>query len=95
MQSVNEWAQLNFGSCDVGDKRRTNRLVRVAEEIANNPSASLPNQIEDWGDLYAFSFEIARLLLRFPRLPIMIWQPNKGGRQACSGSSLGGAVGTD
>lgn len=53
MQSVSEWAQLNFGGCDLGDKRRTKRLVKVAEEIANNPSASLPNQIELWGDLKA------------------------------------------
>lgn len=53
MQSVSEWAQLNFGSCELGDKRRTNRLVRVAEEIGENPSASLPNQIESWGDLKA------------------------------------------
>ena len=53
MQSVTEWAQLNFGSCELGDKRRTNRLMQVAEEIANNPSASLPNQIERWGDLKA------------------------------------------
>ena len=51
MQSVSEWAQLNFGRCDLGDKRRTNRLVKVAEEIANNPSASLPSQIERWSDL--------------------------------------------
>jgi hypothetical protein len=51
MQSVSEWVQLNFGSCDLGDKRRTNRLVKVAEEVANNPSASLPSQIERWGDL--------------------------------------------
>jgi hypothetical protein len=53
MQSVSEWAQLNFGNCDLKDKRRTNRLVQVAEDIANNPSASLPNQIELWGDLKA------------------------------------------
>jgi hypothetical protein len=53
MQSVNEWAQLNFGGCELGDKRRTDRLVQVAEEVANNPSASLPNQIEKWGDLKA------------------------------------------
>ena len=53
MQSVQEWAQLNFGNCELGDKRRTNRLVKVAEEIASNPSASLPSQIENWGDLKA------------------------------------------
>lgn len=51
MQSVSEWAQLNFGSCELGDKRRTRRLVQVAEAIGHNPSASLPNQIERWTDL--------------------------------------------
>jgi len=53
MQSVTQWAQLNFGSCQLGDKRRTNRLIEVAEQVASNPSASLPNQIERWGDLKA------------------------------------------
>lgn len=53
MQSTNEWAQLNFGTCELGDKRRTKRMVQVAAEVANNPSASLPNQIEKWGDLKA------------------------------------------
>lgn len=53
MQSETEWAQLNFGSCELGDKRRTNRLMQVAEQVASNPSASLPNQMERWGDLRA------------------------------------------
>jgi len=53
MESVNQWAQRNFGTCDLGDKRRTKRMVQVAEEFANNPSASLPNQLEKWGDLKA------------------------------------------
>jgi len=53
MQCATEWAQLNFGGCELGDKRRTKRLVHVAKEVADNPSASLPNQIERWGDLKA------------------------------------------
>jgi hypothetical protein len=53
MQSVTEWAQLNFGTCELGDKRRTRRLVQVAEQVSNHPSASLPNQIERWSDLKA------------------------------------------
>jgi hypothetical protein len=53
MQSVTEWAQLNFGACELGDKRRTKRLVQVAEQVSNHPSASLPNQIERWSDLKA------------------------------------------
>lgn len=53
MQSVTEWAQLNFGTCELGDKRRTKRLVQVAEHVCNHPSASLPNQMERWSDLKA------------------------------------------
>ena len=53
MLSVKEWAQLNFGGCELGDKRRTARLIQVVEQVGNNPSASLPNQIEHWGDLKA------------------------------------------
>ena len=53
MESVAEWAQLNFGGCDLGDKRREKRLVHTAQQIASNPSASLPSQIELWSDLKA------------------------------------------
>jgi len=53
MQSVTEWAQLNFGACGLGDKRRTDRLVQIAEQVGNHPSASLPNQFERWSDLKA------------------------------------------
>ena len=53
MQSVSEWAQVNFGACDLGDKRRTNRLINVAAQFAKNPSASLPNQLDHWSDLKA------------------------------------------
>ncbi len=48
-----EWAQLNFGDCQLGDKRRTRRLVQVAADVASNPSASFPDQMKTWGDLKA------------------------------------------
>lgn len=47
------WAEEQFGRCQLGDKRRTERLVKVAVEVANNPAASFPDQIEAWGDLKA------------------------------------------
>lgn len=53
MLSTKEWSQENFGKCELGDKRRTKRLVKVAEELASNPAASLPDQLEEWGDLKA------------------------------------------
>jgi len=53
MQAVSQWALDNFGTCELGDKRRTNRIMQVAEQVANNPSASLPDQLVHWGDLKA------------------------------------------
>jgi hypothetical protein len=53
MQANREWAQMNFGNCQLGDKRRTRRLVEVATEVANNPSASFPDQMPTWSDLKA------------------------------------------
>lgn len=47
------WAEQQFGRCELGDRRRTKRLVQMAQQVANNPSASLPDQTETWGDLKA------------------------------------------
>lgn len=47
------WANEMFGKCELNDQRRTKRLVQVAEQVVQNPSASFPDQIENWGDLKA------------------------------------------
>ncbi|MFV1969300.1 MAG: IS4 family transposase, partial [Pirellulaceae bacterium] len=47
------WAEQQFSDCLLKDERRTKRLVKMAEQIANNPSGSLPDQTETWGDLKA------------------------------------------
>lgn len=52
-EPICDWAQRNFGQCDLGDKRRNRRLIQVAEKISNNPSASLPVQLPLWSDLKA------------------------------------------
>lgn len=85
MQSVTEWAQLNFGSCELGDKRRTNRLIQVAEQIASNPSASLPNQIEAWGDLKAAYNLFDREEVSFEAIARPHWE---GSKQRAAGRYL-------
>ncbi len=47
------WAAAQFSDCDLGDKRRTKRLIKMAEQVANNPSATFSEQMETWGDLKA------------------------------------------
>ncbi len=53
MVALTDWAYQNFGSCKLGDKRRTKRLVDVARQVINNPSASFPDQMASWSDLKA------------------------------------------
>jgi len=48
-----DWAQQQFADCGLGDQRRTKRLIKVAEQVADNPSASFPEQMKSWGDLRA------------------------------------------
>ena len=48
---VDQWAEEQFGACDLGDKRRTERLVRFAAQTAADPSGSTPKQTESWNDL--------------------------------------------
>ena len=47
------WAEEQFGSCELADKRRTRRLIEVASRMAIDPSGSLPDQMESWSDLKA------------------------------------------
>jgi hypothetical protein len=50
---VNCWAEAQFGSCQLGDQRRTRRAVQVAAQCAADPSASTTRQTEAWSDCKA------------------------------------------
>ena len=47
------WAREQFGTADLGDRRRTERLIRVAARMAADPSASIPGQMEGWAETKA------------------------------------------
>lgn len=47
------WSELQFGACELGDKRRTRRLVRYGRQVAEKPDASTPRQTESWADCKA------------------------------------------
>lgn len=50
---VNTWAAEQFGDCNLGDRRRTARAVKIASQFAANPSGSTPEQTERWADCKA------------------------------------------
>ena len=51
--SAREWAEQTFGSVRLGDKRRTERAVKMAQAIAHDPAASLPAQMQEEAALQA------------------------------------------
>jgi hypothetical protein len=83
--SVTQWAQWNFGNCQLGDKRRTARLVQLAEQFGSNPSASLPDQTEIWSDLKAAYRLFDRDEVTFEAIARPHWELT---RQSASGRCL-------
>lgn len=47
------WAMENFQDCELGDKRRTTRLVKMANGMVDAPEKSLPGQFTQWACLKA------------------------------------------
>ena len=47
------WASQTFGAAELGDPRRTDRLVKMAAAIAYEPAASLPKAMRNWSETRA------------------------------------------
>jgi hypothetical protein len=50
LENVEQWAVKTFGAAELGDPRRTDRLVKVAAALGGNPSVSLPTSMRNWAD---------------------------------------------
>ena len=48
-----QWVEDSFGACELGDARRTRRLVRIAGNMLAGPEKSLPQQNVEWADVKA------------------------------------------
>ena len=47
-ETPTEWAQKQFGGCQLGDSRRTQRLITIAAAMLEAPGASIPQQMKSW-----------------------------------------------
>lgn len=47
---VQAWAEQEFGSCQLGDIRRNRRLIKLATRMAADPSATTPDQMQEWAE---------------------------------------------
>jgi hypothetical protein len=48
-----DWAQHEFGAVDFGDKRLNRRVLKIAEQFAKQPNASIPKAMGSWADTKA------------------------------------------
>jgi hypothetical protein len=80
-----QWAQQQFGACDLGDTRRTCRLVKFASQVAADPDASTPGQTEQWSDLKAAYRLIDNEHVTFDAIAGPHWQTT---RQQATGTYL-------
>jgi Transposase DNA-binding len=53
LHNPEEWASQTFGAAELGDQRRTDRLVRMAAAIAYDPAASLPKAMRNCSETTA------------------------------------------
>ena len=51
--AAGQWAQSEFAFAQLGDRRRTRRLVNIAEKLASNPGGTLPQAFPNWRELKA------------------------------------------
>ena len=51
MEQASEWAMEQWGGVELGDKRLTRRAVAVGARMAGRTDASMPEQMEDWGEM--------------------------------------------
>jgi len=50
---VSGWIRTEFRSADLGDKRLTDRLVKLGDELGSSPAESIPAACEDWASTKA------------------------------------------
>lgn len=54
MTEVKSFGEMNFGNAELGDKRRTKRLVKLVDQMCARPGGTLPQKIRCPADLQAF-----------------------------------------
>ena len=53
MEHINSFGFRNFGQLDLGDRRRTKRLVKLADQLHRHPGGTLPDKFSEPCDLRA------------------------------------------
>ena len=88
MDWAEQWAGRHFGQVDLKDKRLTRRVVKVVRQMAENPSASIPDQCGGhWGDIKAVYRLLADPYATFERMAQCHWQQTRQAAASGAGGS--------
>jgi hypothetical protein len=71
------WVSQAFSECELGDKRRTKRLVKVAGNMLASPEKSLPEQNVEWADVKAAYRFFDTINVTFERVAERHWQQTR------------------
>ena len=72
-----DWAYQQWGTCVLGDRRRTARAVRIGERIAAQPAASLPRQMGSWRALQGAYRLLNNAAVTFEQLLTPHWEATR------------------
>ncbi len=75
-----QWAESEFALAQLGDQRRTQRLVKVATNLAQSPGGTLPQAFPEWSELKAAYRFFNQPKISFPAIQRPHWQRT---RAAC------------
>jgi Transposase DNA-binding/Transposase DDE domain len=75
-----QWAQSQFSSAKLGDRRRTQRLVKIATHLAQSPGGTLPQAFPEWSELKAAYRFFNQPKITFEEIQKPHWQQT---RAAC------------
>ena len=78
------WAEEELGSADLGDARVSRRLVRLAEDLSANPTASIPQACQGWAETKAAYRFFARKELDWRAILQPHWERTEERMRACS-----------
>ena len=82
---IESWENETFGACELGDPRRTRRLVQVTQRISGHPAGSFPAQMPEWAELKAAYRLFAADDVTFRAVAVPHWEQT---RNAASGKTL-------
>ena len=77
------WAEEELGSADLGDERVNRRLVRLAEDLSANPTASIPQACQGWAETKAAYRFFARKELDWRAILQPHWERTEERMRAC------------